>query len=345
MDRSLAPDLPHAPGDSPAVDVCADLTLPLFPELEPLFGDEAPFQLQAEQVLESMSDRFVFLDREWRYRYINARADEAHLRHGRTHGQLIGRTIWECFPALAESELGRCLRGAAASGRAAECVVRDTVLDSWEECRVVPGPRGIAVYTRDVTERRRVAEEQALLAAAGEALGGSLDPRELLRRAAPLPLPLLGRWCFAFLLDDAGSISALEAACLIPEKVETYREVVRRFPRAASEQHPFVRAARAGRSVLIPEVTEETYAALSDDAEYVALARAMAPTTLLSVPLVARGRTLGALAFATDEVGRRFDARDLALAGELAARVALAFDNALLYRDARLAAARAEEAL
>jgi PAS domain S-box-containing protein len=355
MDRSLAPSpdfilTPEAlpfPGAPPAPAERGDRidNLSLFPELEPLFGDEGPFQLQAGQVLESMSDGFVFLDREWRYRYINGRADEFHLRHGRTHGQLIGRTVWECYPAAEESELGGCLRAAAATRRVAECVVHEPVTGAWQECRIVPGPGGTAVYLRDVTERKRVEAEQALLAAAGQALAGSLDPRELLKRAAELPLPLLGRWCFAYLLEDDGSVKALEAACLVPEKVETYRELVRRFPGAASHTHPFVQAVRGGRTVLVPEVTDETFAALSDDEEFRALARKMAPVSLLCVPLVARGRTLGALAFATDEPGRRFGARDAALAGELAARVALAFDNARLYRDARLAASRAEEAL
>jgi light-regulated signal transduction histidine kinase (bacteriophytochrome) len=53
------------------------------------------------------------------------------------------------------------------------------------------------------------------------------------------------------------------------------------------------------------------------------------------VPLIARGRTLGALTFAHAESGRHYDTADLALAQDLARRAALAVDNTRLYRGAQ----------
>ncbi|MDQ4071489.1 MAG: GAF domain-containing protein, partial [Actinomycetota bacterium] len=53
------------------------------------------------------------------------------------------------------------------------------------------------------------------------------------------------------------------------------------------------------------------------------------------VPLTARGRTLGAMALASAESGRRFDSEDLRIAEDLAARCALAADNARFYRHER----------
>jgi PAS domain S-box-containing protein len=57
------------------------------------------------------------------------------------------------------------------------------------------------------------------------------------------------------------------------------------------------------------------------------------------LPLVARGRTLGVLAYGCDESGRRFSPDDLELAQELARRAALALDNVRMYDAARRAAA------
>jgi signal transduction histidine kinase len=51
------------------------------------------------------------------------------------------------------------------------------------------------------------------------------------------------------------------------------------------------------------------------------------------VPLVARGRTLGAISFVSAESGHRYDEDDLALAEDLARRAALAIDNARLYME------------
>ena len=52
------------------------------------------------------------------------------------------------------------------------------------------------------------------------------------------------------------------------------------------------------------------------------------------VPLLARGRTLGAITFASAESGRRYGASDLALAEDVARRAALAVDNARLFQEA-----------
>jgi PAS domain S-box-containing protein len=62
------------------------------------------------------------------------------------------------------------------------------------------------------------------------------------------------------------------------------------------------------------------------------------------VPLVARGRSLGALTLAWSESGRRYGDADLPLIEEVARRAALAIDNARLYRSEQAARGAAEEA-
>ena len=62
------------------------------------------------------------------------------------------------------------------------------------------------------------------------------------------------------------------------------------------------------------------------------------------VPLVARGRTIGAMAVLQDRSGRRFTPEDGALIGELAQRAALALDNVRLLAQARSAQTHAEVA-
>jgi PAS domain S-box-containing protein len=63
--------------------------------------------------------------------------------------------------------------------------------------------------------------------------------------------------------------------------------------------------------------------------------RRMSFTSAMVVPLVARGRTLGAITLVSAESGRRYDRADLELAEELARRAALAVDNARLYDEAQ----------
>jgi signal transduction histidine kinase/ActR/RegA family two-component response regulator len=67
------------------------------------------------------------------------------------------------------------------------------------------------------------------------------------------------------------------------------------------------------------------------------LAREAGLASAMTVPLVARGRTLGALTFATAESGRHYGPDDLAVAEELARRAGLAVETARLYREAQVA--------
>jgi len=61
--------------------------------------------------------------------------------------------------------------------------------------------------------------------------------------------------------------------------------------------------------------------------------------------LIARGRILGAITLVDAESGRRYDAADLTLVEDLAARAALAVENARLYREARDAVRKRDDFL
>jgi GAF domain-containing protein len=67
--------------------------------------------------------------------------------------------------------------------------------------------------------------------------------------------------------------------------------------------------------------------------EHLEVLRELEPRSLMSVPLLARGRTLGAMTLVSSRPDRRYDDEDLLLAENLAYRCALAVDNARLYRD------------
>jgi GAF domain-containing protein len=101
---------------------------------------------------------------------------------------------------------------------------------------------------------------------------------------------------------------------------------------------------RTGEPEFYPEVTDEALVAAARDAEHLRIMREMGFTSVMILPLAARGRTLGALTLVTAESGRRYEAGDLAVAEDLARRAALAVDNARLYGEAQREIAERERA-
>ena len=82
-----------------------------------------------------------------------------------------------------------------------------------------------------------------------------------------------------------------------------------------------------------------------DATEHGQLAQALGVVSLISVPLLARQRTIGMMTLISAESGRRYGQEDLWLAEALAARAALAVDNALLYSEAQAAVRTRDEFL
>ena len=181
-----------------------------------------------------------------------------------------------------------------------------------------------------VEVRRRL----ALLAAAGPALSASLDYAEILERITNLLVPELADWCLLDVLEDDGRIRQLAASHADPEKEDLLRNLRehRRFgqddPGSTSE------VLRTGQSVLIPDLPGAAfYEQALGSGKHLDILLRLEPRSLMCVPLLARGKTIGAITLVSSEPDRSYTEEDLALAEDLAYRCALAADNARLYRD------------
>ncbi len=113
--------------------------------------------LDPARILDSISDAFVAVDREWRFTYLNRKAEQVF--HIRSH-RLLGRVCWELFPEGSRSQGYRRLHEAMDEGRAVEYLEFSLRYKIWYEVKAYPQPDGLSIYFRDVTER--VAGEQKL---------------------------------------------------------------------------------------------------------------------------------------------------------------------------------------
>jgi PAS domain S-box-containing protein len=103
-------------------------------------------------ILESMSDAFCAVDREWRLIYINGRAEQI------THcnrADLLGKLIWDAFPETIGSAFYDHYHLKSAEGFRLRLEVFCPQLQAWLEVNAMPSPLGLAFYFRDVTKQRR----------------------------------------------------------------------------------------------------------------------------------------------------------------------------------------------
>jgi len=208
----------------------------------------------------------------------------------------------------------------------------------------------------DITDRKQAEEEReellarekaahaeaeaaqwrfAFLAEASTLLTSSLDYSTTLERVARLAVPYLADWCVIDMPDDDGAIRRLAVAHVDPAKVELAKKVERRYPTHPDSPFGPARVLKTGVSEIYPAIPDSIIVAIAHDEDHLTILRELGFKSAMSVPLVARGRALGVLTFISAESGRHYNSTDLTLAEDLAARAALAVDNARLYRDAR----------
>ncbi|HEX6491216.1 MAG TPA: GAF domain-containing protein, partial [Gaiellaceae bacterium] len=194
-------------------------------------------------------------------------------------------------------------------------------------------------------ERQRRSEEGlSLLAEAGHILAVTLDYDATLSNLAALVVPRLADWFMVDLAAEDGTIRRVVAAAAEPEKQALLDELSACYPPTAESPQPAGLALARGGTVHFRDFTPESLRSTTRDEHHFELLCKLDPRSAIAVPLVAHGRTLGALTFALSESGRRYDESNLPLVEEVARRAALAIDNAYLFRSEQAARAAAEEA-
>lgn len=114
-------------------------------------GTRQPPPAHLGDMLDSLSDGFMSIDRSWRFTYLNHTA-ERYLQQKREN--LLGRNIWECYPDLVGSGYYCAYRQTAATGQPGQHTGYYAPLSTWFEARSFAHDDGITVLFRDVTRER-----------------------------------------------------------------------------------------------------------------------------------------------------------------------------------------------
>ncbi|WP_103029776.1 PAS domain S-box protein [Salinibacter altiplanensis] len=110
-----------------------------------------------EEILESITDAFYTLDDEWRFTYVNQRA-EALLECSRE--EILGETIWEQFPETKDLPTHEKYHRAVATGDPTQFETYSSRFEAWFSVTASPFRGGLSVCFNNITERKE--REQAL---------------------------------------------------------------------------------------------------------------------------------------------------------------------------------------
>jgi signal transduction histidine kinase len=292
-------------------------------------------------VIERNADAIVVVDGDGLIRFANAMATKLF---GGTSARLVGSHFG--FPLVADetTELDLVSDGTA---RVAEMRV---VQSEWE------GHVAYIASLRDVTERKRAEQgardlirEQAARTAAettadrfrflsesSALLASSLDYATTLSALARVCVTDIADWAEVYVVEDTGLVRRLEAAHCEPAKAALVKEL-RNVAIPLNGNHPILEVVRTRKPLLVEAVDEKFLQSTFADARHAEILGELGMTSFMMLPMVARGRVLGAIALVSSDENRRYSDQDLALAEDMAARAALALDNAMLYAEAHRA--------
>jgi PAS domain S-box-containing protein len=177
-------------------------------------------------------------------------------------------------------------------------------------------------FTRDITDRKRLEEQNAFLLEATTILIRTLDYETRLCDLADLVVPRIADWCAVDVAQDDGTFRRIRVAQ--SEAISSEAAVVLSSRLQPDGAH-LAGVMRRGAPSLI--VDPFTTAGPSDDAGTVPLPGA----SMIIVPMKIGDRVLGSMTMVMTGSGRRYSDRDLPTAIELVRRAAVAVENARLY--------------
>jgi PAS domain S-box-containing protein len=191
---------------------------------------------------------------------------------------------------------------------------------------------GVVLVFRDVTAARRATNRRRFLAQAASTLASSLDYGETLTNVAHLAVPRLADWCVVHVIEEGDSVpKPLAIAHVNPSKVQWARELYQRYPDAPDATSGVLHVVRTRKSELYADIDDGLIERGARSPEHLRILRELSMRSAMVVPMVAHGRAMGAITFVVAESDHRYDEADVAMAEELAARAALAIDNARLH--------------
>lgn len=257
---------------------------------------------------------------------------------GYSREEIVGKTIVDLIPPGRVHQLEREKKELLAGRiQVTEWTLRrkdGTYLPVEVSAKILPDGQWQG-FVRDITEQKRREREQKLLADIGAVFAATLEYEETLANIARVVVRDLADFCIVEVSEER-TVRRLKVVSRDPAQAWVC-DLLSAIPIDRSRPYLARAAFETERPVLVEHLTPDMLRSFAQSEEHLRALRALDPRSLMSVPLLAHGKLLGALVLVSSTESRRYGPSDLRLGEELALRAALAIENARLYRLARRA--------
>jgi PAS domain S-box-containing protein len=196
----------------------------------------------------------------------------------------------------------------------------------------------------DITERKRIENEQRFLAEMGEILTSTLDYRSTLTRIADLAVREFADLCIVDVFEDNGSIRRLKVAGR-DQSLAKVCDLLMEISMDRNPSHLIRSVVEHRRPVLLQHDTPRMLASFSQNEAHLKALQAANLKSVVAVPLLARGKLMGVISMISSTSNRQYGPEDVHLAEEMARRTALSIENARLFDDIQRAIGVRDEVL
>ena len=268
---------------------------------------------KAVEILESITEGFFTLDRQWRFDYANA---EAHRILGVEQGSLARRVIWEVYPGLEGTPFWKAYHQTMSTRVKSSFTAYYAHQQRWYEVTVFPAAEGISVYFRNVTERKLLDVHREALMRLSEQLSIADNPVQAgyegaLVLGAELNVSRVG---YGTVDHDSGLLSVDKD--WVRPGVESLAGLT---PLRA--YGTFIDSLKRGEFIIINDVRSD-----ARTAEAAAALEQKHARSFVNVPILEQGRLVAVL-FVNDDQARDWTSEELEFILEVAARTRTAVER------------------
>lgn len=313
-------------------------------------------------LIEDTSDAIFVKDLSGRYLMANSAAAKTF---GMSVSEMVGKSDVEFLPSDIVKKFNAIDREILETGvtktfevdvsyEGSNRTLQATIGAARDSSGKIIGTFGIS---RDITSNHRLYQEQvaraeaeammrrsAFVADITSVLSSTLDYDQTLKNLAKLAVTHLSDWCVIRMSAGEGAEMRVAFAHRDPDREALMGMIQRRFPAEKNAAHPSVKVMATGQPLFMPVFADEQFDQIAISKEHADLFRSIGCRSLMIVPMLRRGSVIGTVTFGSVS-SHRFGLGDLSLAETLVARAGMAFENAILYDEARKAVRARDEFL